>query len=710
MHYKSRVLLVAVVCLLPIAAAADISRISPQTISFADVESNLTIFGSDLSGTESTLVVFDGPNGPIAVEPLNTLPNDNPDAPPQYPGNELVVFIPAEVATVSGPYQITVRAKNFGEEERILGPATFTVNERDLNAPPLIAYTEFLFEEATSANGAVVNFDVTAQNQDGTAVDVSCSPAFGRSFPMGQTTVSCSASNEFGTSTAEIYVIVADTTNPVIVVPDDIVTTNAVVSYEVSAVDNIDGAVPVNCTPESGATFPDGITQVICTAMDSSFNVGVNSFKVELPGGLPVITMPPDVTVDSPDGGRVVVPWEATATNNASIFCDYFNGDEFYPGVTVVTCTATNFRGSDTGSFTVTVNDLTAPVPVITVPADITAEATGPNGAAVSFSVTATNGGIVACTPSSGSTFALGETTVNCTATNVNGSDSDSFKVTVVDTTAPTLSLPADITAEATGPNGAVVAFAAWGNDAVSGLFAAQCVPASGSVFAIGTTTVSCTATDAAGNSSAPGTFNVTVRDTTPPTLSLPANITKEATGAAGAVVTYTATASDIVDGNVAVQCSPASGSTFALGTTTVNCSATDARNNSSSGSFTVTVRDTTPPQIVKVEATPGVLWPPNHKMHNISVTIVAVDAVDPNPVSRIISVSSNQPVNGTGDGDTAPDWVITGARTLQLRAERSHGQDRTYTITVESVDAAGNRSTATDTVIVSQARRRAVH
>jgi hypothetical protein len=206
------------------------------------------------------------------------------------------------------------------------------------------------------------------------------------------------------------------------------------------------------------------------------------------------------------------------------------------------------------------------------------------------------------------------------------------------------------------------------------------------------------------------GTFNVTVVDTTPPELDLPDDITTEATSASGAEVTYTASADDLVDGDVAVQCTPASGSTFALGTTLVTCTATDTRGNLASDSFTVTVVDSTPPQILSVDATPAVLWPPNHQMVNVTVTVVAFDLVDPMPVSRIISVTSNQPVNGTGDGDVAPDWVITGPLTVQLRSERSHGQDRTYTITIETVDDAGNASTATDTVVVSNSKRRAVH
>ena len=82
--------------------------------------------------------------------------------------------------------------------------------------------------------------------------------------------------------------------------------------------------------------------------------------------------------------------------------------------------------------------------------------------------------------------------------------------------------------------------------------------------------------------------------DTTNPTLNLPANITEEATGANGAAVTYTATADDANPAHPTVSCTPASGSTFAIGTTTVNCEATDAAGNKATGSFTVKVQDTT--------------------------------------------------------------------------------------------------------------------
>src|SRR5205823_2131017 len=131
------------------------------------------------------------------------------------------------------------------------------------------------------------------------------------------------------------------------------------------------------------------------------------------------------------------------------------------------------------------------------------------------------------------------------------------------------------------------------------GTITPTCAPASGATFAIRTIPVTCTATDAH-NNSATGTFTVTVQDTTPPALgALPANITTEATGPGGAKVTYTPpTATDTVDPSPAVTCAPASGSSFPPGDTAVSCTAKDASGNTTSGSFKVTVQDTTPPKV----------------------------------------------------------------------------------------------------------------
>ncbi len=82
----------------------------------------------------------------------------------------------------------------------------------------------------------------------------------------------------------------------------------------------------------------------------------------------------------------------------------------------------------------------------------------------------------------------------------------------------------------------------------------------------------------------------------TAPVLSLPADIVTEATGPDGATVSFTATATDLVDGSVPVTCVPASGSVFPVGETTVNCSAVNSAGKQTQGSFKVTVELTTDP------------------------------------------------------------------------------------------------------------------
>ena len=145
---------------------------------------------------------------------------------------------------------------------------------------------------------------------------------------------------------------------------------------------------------------------------------------------------------------------------------------------------------------------------------------------------------------------------------------------------------------------------------------------------------------------------------------------------------------------------------TLAQGTHVITLMVMDLLALSSTDEVTITVHDTTPPAIDDVSASPDELWPPDHKMRDVTVTVSASDLVDAAPVCQIASVSSNELVNGSGDGDTSPDWVITGSHTLQLRAERDgKGSGRIYTIDVECGDAAGNVSTATTTVTVPKSK-----
>ena len=113
---------------------------------------------------------------------------------------------------------------------------------------------------------------------------------------------------------------------------------------------------------------------------------------------------------------------------------------------------------------------------------------------------------------------------------------------------------------------------------------------------------------------------------------------------------------------------------------------------------------DTTAPVISSVSATPSTLGAPNHKMTPVAITVKVADNCS-TPTWTVTSVSSNEAVNGTGDGDTEPDWTMAGQK-VTLRAERAGtGSGRTYTVTVTAKDAAGNTSTGTTTVSVPHNR-----
>ncbi|MBI3850134.1 MAG: hypothetical protein HY298_07575 [Verrucomicrobia bacterium] len=129
------------------------------------------------------------------------------------------------------------------------------------------------------------------------------------------------------------------------------------------------------------------------------------------------------------------------------------------------------------------------------------------------------------------------------------------------------------------------------------------------------------------------------------------------------------------------------------LGTNEIAITVTDTAGNSASCSSTIVVVDTTPPVIESVSTTPKRLWPPNHKLLPIIVKAVVTDACGPT-TWKIISVTSNEAVNGHGDGNTSIDWVITGDHTVKLRSERSgQGSGRIYAITIQATDASGNVS-----------------
>ncbi len=132
----------------------------------------------------------------------------------------------------------------------------------------------------------------------------------------------------------------------------------------------------------------------------------------------------------------------------------------------------------------------------------------------------------------------------------------------------------------------------------------------------------------------------------------------------------------------------------------------TDPRGATSQATATVTVVDDTPPAVSAASATPNSMWPANHQMFDVAVSYTASDNCG--PVTSVLTVTSNEPVNGTGDGDTAPDWQVLDAHHVRLRAERAGGGGgRVYTINVTTTDGAGNQTIRTTTVSIPKSQKK---
>lgn len=233
------------------------------------------------------------------------------------------------------------------------------------------------------------------------------------------------------------------------------------------------------------------------------------------------VTMPADPTLCT-----AVVNYAAPTTSGTcgAVTCTPASGTAFPKGVTTVSCISAT--GGGFATFTVTVTDTQAPV--ITCPANVTVStATGACTAVVNYSApTATDNctglGTPICVPPSGSTFQKGTTTVNCTVTDGAGlTASCAFTVTVNDTQAPTIACPSNIFTAATGATTPVNFALPTVGDNCPGVQTPVCVPAPGSAFPVGVTTVNCSVRDAVNNTST-CSFQVTVNRVGAPSLSDP--------------------------------------------------------------------------------------------------------------------------------------------------------------------------------------------
>lgn len=360
----------------------------------------------------------------------------------------------------------------------------------------------------------------------------------------------------------------------------------------------------------SGSQFAPGTTLVTYTATDSYGNTATCTFNVTVSDNtLPVFAnCPSNISVSASANCKAVVNWvEPVASDNCAIASTgktHNPNDEFNVGTTVVTYTATDTNGNTaTCSFTVTVTDDTLPV-FTNCPVDI-ALAAGSNCKAVAnwTAPSVSDNCSIATTTSNhdpSEEFAVGVTAVTYTATDVNGnSASCTFNVTVTDNVLPVFTnCPADIIIPAGSNCKAVVT---WIEPTVSD----NCLISTSSKshspndeFAIGTTLVTYTATDASGNTQT-CSFNVTVQDASAPVFAnCVADIVVTAAANCKAIVSWTEpTASDNC-GIAGVVRSHAPGTEFNSGNTLVTYTATDINGKASTCSFTVSVVVTDLPQV----------------------------------------------------------------------------------------------------------------
>ena len=423
------------------------------------------------------------------------------------------------------------------------------------------------------------------------------------SFPIGTTIVTYTATDDSGNSATAIQNITIRDTEPMLFLPSDVTAeaTGVLTIVDIgtaTVTDNIDSITATNDAPDS---FPLGETIVTWTAKDSSGNTATAVQRITIQDTTnPYFDTPESNFIFEEATGILtsfeidtltahdIVDLNVTVTNDAP--------DSFRLGLNFVTWTARDSSGN-TAMYKqiVFVDDGTSPT--ITAPDDITIGTSSlltmiDLGIAIATDLVDPAPRITSDAPTS---FPIGVTIVTYTASDLFGNQAtDIQKVTIIqDTTEPMLTLPLDITAEATGVLTPVDIGTATVTDNVDTITATNNAPDS---FPIGETKVTWTAKDNAENT-ATAIQTVIIRDTTKPIIAAPDSIIAEATDELTPVDIGSATASDIADPDVTVtNDSPGS---FPVGSTVIEWSAMDDSDNVTNDTQTVRIQDTTEPVFI---------------------------------------------------------------------------------------------------------------
>jgi len=501
---------------------------------------------------------------------------------------------------------------------------SFDVTVNDTQQPVLTCPDDLVVStNPGSCQGATVNWSVPTLTDNCAAQISSSSHLPGDFFNIGTTLVTYTAIDGAGNQVmCSFEVLVLDMENPTITCPSDI--TIAVDRGECAAVANWSIPVPMdNCAGVSitsashspGDVFPVGMTIVSYTATDAAGNTTDCSFNVTVQDlEAPKLTCPINVKVPASSTCDAVANWTVPVpTDNCAgvMITDatHTPGQTFPIGSTTVIYTATDASGNvTTCSFEVLVADTQSPS--IACPLDlIVSTDPGTCEAVVDFDSpqildNCPGAMVTAQSHTSGDIFPIGTTTVSFEITDAAGNMAAcTFDITVEDTEAPSIVCPDNIVIN-TNP-GTCTAQATWDapltDDNCPGNLTLDADFVSGNTFQLGTTTITYTVTDAAGNTTTCD-FTVTVEDNEPPVLVCPPNVTVFTTpGNCDAPAEWDApvlggnaapSLNDNCPGGMITSVSHNSGDAFPIGTTTVTYTAVDASGNMTECSFEVIVEE----------------------------------------------------------------------------------------------------------------------
>ena len=509
-----------------------------------------------------------------------------------------LINAPASVAGYgAGVHQLYIRTKNSLGVWSVIDQKSFFIDEP---LQPVTAITQLeYFYNTDPGTGNGINLPLPGALNDTVIINTSITlPCLAN----GTNYMWLRAKNNLGVWSVVDY----DTLNVSTIVAKSIISTGSdTVCFPNTVTMHADSAAGItyqwfnNSSPISGATYATyTATATGNYSLRQTCNAGVatSNIKYVVINNIPDITYCPSVSPVSNTMGlcsAVVTYPAATAIGSSplpAITYSQNSGSSFPVGSTTVYVVATNLCGVDSCQFNIVVNDTEVPV-ISNCPADINL-----NSSLAACDTIATwasptvndNCGIQSFTSThnTGSTFPVGTTTVTYTATDIHGNTNTcSFDVIVTDSVLPIFSnCPSNVTVSNT--TGLCTGIAAWSVPAATDNCGIQSVTSthnSGDTFPVGVTTVTYTVTDVNGNVNT-CSFTVTVADAEVPVITCPANIVT-----CSGVVNFTINVTD----NCGIQSmvsTPPSGSTFAVGTTTVNSVVTDINGNVSNCSFTVTV------------------------------------------------------------------------------------------------------------------------